>query len=32
MPLERMREFEGEKDDQIVKDKEMRERQKVFVE
>ena len=32
MPLERMREFEGEKDDQIVRDKEMRERQKVFVE
>ena len=32
MLLERMREFGRERDDQTVRDEEMRERQKVFVE
>ena len=32
MPLERMRDFGRERDNQIVRNKEMRERQNIFVE
>ena len=31
MPLERMRDFGRERDNQIVRDEEIRERQKIFV-